>query len=243
MYTWTVYKGSPDGRIKESTSTRAELRADEVLLKVLAAGLCGTDEHFRHSDIVLGHEGVGVVEKIGLEVNHLRCGDRVGWGYQHDSCQSCKQCLSGEEIYCPSGKIYGVANQDQGAFGTHAIWKESFLFRLPDTLSNIDAAPMMCAGATVFSALKNTLYPGNVGILGMGGLGHLAIQFAAKQGSRVVVFSQSEEKRDDALKLGAQEFYFGRHIAKSKGITEKLDVLLITSSQQPGKCGFFAGTE
>lgn len=208
----------------------------QVLVKITAAGLCGTDLHFRCFSIVLGHEGVGVVEETGPNVQDLRPGDRVGWGYQHNSCQACKPCLSGDEIYCPDREIYGESNLDQGAFATHAIWNESFLLRLPDNLSSSDAAPLMCAGATVFAALKDAgpSRGDRVGIIGMGGLGHLAVQFAAKQGRAVVVFSRDASKKQEALDLGAHEFCVVGETAHEAEDFEPLSLLLVTTSYLPG---------
>ena len=240
MHTWVVYKGSADGTIRKSTATRGPLKGNEVLILIEAAGLCGYDRLFQTSTMALGHEGAGVVEAIGPGVCSLLPGDRVGWGYQHGCCHSCQYCLSGRETYCPSRSMYGESNLDQGAFATHAIWNEPFLFKLPETMSSIDAAPLLCAGAAVFSALKTDhLCRGRVGIFGMGGLGHLAIQFAANQGRSVVVLSQSEEKRTDALNLGAEEFYAINDAAEQEEseATDLLETLLVTSAEQPGAYG------
>ena len=134
-----------------------------------------------HQDMVLGHEGVGIVESIGPDVKTLKKGDRVGWGYETDSCGQCMECLRGEEIYCAKRVIYG-GHPDQGSFSSHAIWREAFLHPIPDSLSDEEAAPLQCAGATVFSALRGTRAGDTVGVMGVGGLGHLAIQFAAQAG-------------------------------------------------------------
>ncbi|WQF78911.1 Putative alcohol dehydrogenase, zinc-type, GroES-like superfamily, NAD(P)-binding domain superfamily [Colletotrichum destructivum] len=235
MYSLTVYKGSADGSIKRDVTKKPELKGDEVLVKVTASGLCGTDAHYRSQDMVLGHEGVGVVEATGPGVRQLQTGDRVGWGYEHDSCGLCELCQSGRETFCPSRSMYGFADLDQGSFATGAVWKEPFLFKIPDGLTDVDAAPLMCAGATVFSALT-TLEDApvaRVGVIGVGGLGHLAIQFAAKLGCDVAVFSGTDSKRSEAMKLGARSFYATKD---SKGLdigSKKLDILLVTSSMPP----------
>lgn len=188
----------PDGQIKESTSTRAELRADEVFLKILAAGLCGTDAHFHHLDMVLGHEGVGVVQ--GLVRKSVIYDAETGLAGDTNTTHAnlANSAFQERKFIVTVGK-YMEWQIEIRELLVRTPSGRSLLVSSSDGLSKIDAAPMMCAGATVFSALKDILYPGDVGVLGMGGLGHLAIQFAAKQGSRVVVFSQSEEKRDDAL--------------------------------------------
>jgi D-arabinose 1-dehydrogenase-like Zn-dependent alcohol dehydrogenase len=128
--------------------------------------------------------------------------------------------------------MYGISNLDQGSFASHAIWREAFLHPIPDALSDEDAAPLQCGGATVFTALQNAGLNETIGIMGVGGLGHLAIQFAAKMGHRVVVISGSERKREQAMKLGAHKF-----ISMEKGFQEledwKLTRLLVTTSAQP----------
>jgi D-arabinose 1-dehydrogenase-like Zn-dependent alcohol dehydrogenase len=234
MPTFTVYKGSESGKIIKSQTTKPDLTDDQVLVKVTASGLCGTDEHYAHADIVLGHEGAGIVEAVGPLVKDLKKGDRIGWGYEHDCCMRCDMCLTGRETYCPEREFYGEANLDQGSFASHAVWKESFLFKLPDELSEVDAAPLMCGGATVFNALYTYgIKPTDrVGVMGVGGLGHLAIQFAARMGCDVVVFSGSDNKEEEAKKLGAKEFI------AMKGKTEldvsrKVDALLVTTSVNP----------
>src|ERR1700744_3407346 len=114
MPTFKVYKGTAEG-IQESNPTRPDLIRDKVFVKVRASGLCFTDIHYKTAGIALGHEGVGVVEAVGPEVKTLKIGDRVGWGYQEDSCGLCLKCLSGNDEYCESRKIYGYENTDQGS--------------------------------------------------------------------------------------------------------------------------------
>ena len=235
MPSFTVFKGSKDGNIVESKTEKPELKPDEVLLKVTHSGLCGTDVHYKSVDMALGHEGVGNVEQIGSAVKHLKKGDRVGWGYNHDCCGACKQCLSGNDIYCPERKMYGEADLDQGSFASHAVWKEAFLFKIPDGISSEDASPLQCGGITVYNALQGTPVTAGdrVGIIGVGGLGHLAIQFAAKMGCEVIVFSGTDSKKDEAMKLGAKEFYAmkGKKEIKLDG-GRNLDRLIVTTSAQ-----------
>ncbi|KAF2008899.1 GroES-like protein [Aaosphaeria arxii CBS 175.79] len=234
MPSYTVYKGTKDGKIVQSTTERPGLKDGEVLVRITASGVCGTDEHYRTVDMVLGHEGAGVVEEVGPNVHRLKKNDRVGWGYQHNSCESCEWCLTGRETYCPERAMYGFADLDQGSFAERAIWREAFLFKLPDALGDKEAAPLMCGGATVWNALRmyNIQPTDRVGVMGVGGLGHLAIQFASKMGCDVVVFSGTESKKEEATKLGANEFI------AMKGKTEldisrKVDCLLVTTSAQP----------
>ncbi|KAJ7265358.1 chaperonin 10-like protein [Mycena haematopus] len=187
----TVFKGSATEGIVESKTYLDSPTASQVLVKIRHSGICGTDEHFKHADMVLGHEGVGTVVQIGGSVLlfKVKVGDIVGWGYTHKTCGQCEQCLLG----CP---------------GSHAVWDASFLFKVPDGLAPEHAAPLMCAGAAVFEVIETyNIHPTNrVGVVGLGGLGHLAIQ--------VVVFSSTDSKCAEALRLGATEFYV------TQGVTE-----------------------
>jgi len=234
MPSFIVYKGSKEGKIVKSETQKSDLSGDQVLIKVTASGLCGTDEHYKTTDMVLGHEGAGVVEQLGPDVKYLKKGDRVGWGYEANSCGACDYCQTGRETYCEQREFYGLSNFDQGSFASHAVWREAFLFKIPDSMTDSDAAPLMCGGATVFNALhtygiKST---DRVGVMGVGGLGHLAIQFAAKMGCDVVVFSGSDSKKDEAMKLGAREFVAMKG-KKELDIGRKLDALLVTTSANP----------
>lgn len=183
----------------------------------------------------MGHEGVGIVEATGSDVKTMHKGDRVGWGYQTDSCGTCLQCLRGHETYCPDRAIYGQKNTDQGSFATHAVWREAFLHKVPEGMSDEAAAPLQCGGATVYAALQGVRPTDTVGILGVGGLGHLAIQFAAKLGCRVVVLSGSDRKREQAMQLGAHKFIVMGKDQKSEELGDgwTIDRLLVTASAQP----------
>ncbi len=184
--------------------------------------------------MVLGHEGVGVVEESGPRVHYLKKGQRVGWGYQTDSCGHCSECLRGEDVFCANRAMYGEASPDQGSFSSYAIWREAFLHPIPDAISDEDAAPLQCGGATVFTALANVKPNETIGIMGVGGLGHLAIQFAAKMGCRVVVISGSDSKRDQAIKLGAHKFVtMNNGNAPDLADWWPLTRLLVTTSFQP----------
>ncbi|KAE8445325.1 hypothetical protein EG329_013563 [Mollisiaceae sp. DMI_Dod_QoI] len=233
MVEFTVFKGSKEGKIVQST-TKRELKPDEVLIKVTHSGLCGTDEHYKHEDMVLGHEGAGVVEEVGSSVKTFRKGDSAGWGYQHDACGHCKQCLTGHETLCPERKMYGYTDHDQGSFAHYAIWKAGFVYKIPDSIPREYASVLQCSGATVFNTLNsfNAKSTDRIGVVGFGGLGHLAIQFASKMGCQVVVFSGTDNKKEEALQLGADEFIATKG-AKELPVSGPIDHLLITTSFQP----------
>ncbi|CAG8390918.1 unnamed protein product [Penicillium salamii] len=231
---FTVFKGSKEGAIKEVKTQRDDLKRDDVLVRVTHSGVCGTDLHYKGADMGLGHEGTGVVEAVGPDAHILKKGDRVGWGYEHDCCGHCRSCLTGWETMCRERKMYGGANLDQGSFASHGVWRESFLFKVPESLSSEDAGPLMCGGSTVFNALHvaGVRPTARVGIVGVGGLGHLAIQFAARMGCQVIVFSGSNSKEEEAKKLGASEFYATKG-AKELKIKAPIDNLIVTTSSQP----------
>ncbi|KAJ3752832.1 NADP-dependent alcohol dehydrogenase [Lentinula raphanica] len=226
--------GSECGEIVQKTFEHPlDLAADEVAVRVTHSGLCGTDLHFLKTDMVLGHEAIGIVHSIGSDVSLVQVGDRVGWGYPNWTCGRCDWCLRGEDNYCPNWKIYGVSDLDQGSLSTMAVRKEQWLFKIPENMSSEDAAPLMCGGSTVWTPLVHHVRPYHrVGIVGIGGLGHLAIQFAAKMGVEVVVFSATVSKRDEALQLGAKEFYVTKDVDdySTLGTTKQLDRLLICTS-------------
>lgn len=130
--------------------------------------------------------------------------------------------------------MYGDKELDQGSFATHAVWKADYLFAIPDVITSEHAAPLMCGGATVFNAMQfhGVKSTDRVGVIGVGGLGHLAIQFAAKMGCQVVVFSGTDSKKEEATRLGAHEFYAMKD-KKELSIGKPLDHLLVTTSVQP----------
>ncbi|KAI9851237.1 MAG: hypothetical protein M1838_004156 [Thelocarpon superellum] len=230
----TVFKGSKGGKVVKSVAHRDGLKGDEVLVKMTHSGVCGTDLHYRGADMVLGHEGAGVVQELGPEVVDFQVGDRVGFGYLHQTCGHCQQCLLGNEVFCPERHMYGGAETDKGSFGSHMVWRAAYLFHIPDAIKSEDAAPLMCGGATVFNVLHTFgVQPTDrIGIIGVGGLGHLAIQFAAKMGCEVVVFSGTDSKKEQALQLGASEFYATKDATELK-IGKPVNHLIVTTSAQP----------
>ncbi|KAJ7267558.1 chaperonin 10-like protein [Mycena haematopus] len=230
---FTVFKGSPNAGIVESTSRRDAPTGTQVLVKISHSGICGTDELFKHVDMVLGHEGIGTVEQIGDLVSQFKVGDVVGWGYTHKTCGMCEQCFLGQDQCCPNREMYGTHNLDQGSHGSHAIWDQSFLFEIPHGLAPEHAAPLMCGGSTVFEVIEtfNIRPTDRVGVIGVGGLGHLAIQFLAKMGATVVVFSHTDSKRGDAIRLGATEFHATKDVGSFN--MAKLDHLIVTTSVLP----------
>ncbi|PTB65553.1 alcohol dehydrogenase [Trichoderma citrinoviride] len=231
--TFTVQRGSQSGKVVQGTSSR-QLGRNEAYLKITHSGLCGTDEHYLHNGIVLGHEGVGIVEAVGPDVTTVKVGDRVGFGWVHKTCGRCQYCLTGLDTYCENKTEFGIHDHDVGSFASHAVWDADALHKIPDGLDSAHAAPLMCGGATVWTpfALYGIRPTDRVGIVGVGGLGHLAIQFGAKMGCKVVVFSSSESKREDAMKLGASEFHVLHADSPLEGI-EPVRHMLLCGNAQP----------
>jgi D-arabinose 1-dehydrogenase-like Zn-dependent alcohol dehydrogenase len=139
--------------------------------------------------------------------------------------------MTGNDIWCYERTIFGESDYNNGTFGEYYIGKETYLHRIPDEMPSEEAAPLMCAGATTYNALVDTLKPGDrVGVVGIGGLGHLAIQFAAKLGAEVVVWSTTSTKEKEARDFGASEFYLLSELDK---IAKPVDILVIAGSKYP----------
>ncbi|KAL1847443.1 hypothetical protein Plec18167_005166 [Paecilomyces lecythidis] len=238
------FYGSPDRKVMQKTSELPPIKADEVLVKVTHSGFCGSDLHMLGLPVVLGHEGIGIIEEIGTGVTRFKIGDRVGYGPINSTCGLCEFCCTGRDSYCPEIRTYSLHDFDTlGSLRSHAVRKQQWLFHIPDSLSSADAAPLMCGGGTVWTALIEQCKPyERIGIIGIGGLGHLAIQYASKIGADVVVFSSTEDKREEALKLGASEFYATKGITdlSTLPIQKPVDRLLVTSSAKTDIGSYYA---
>ena len=186
--------------------------AGQVLVKVIATGVCHTDLHAADGDwpvkpkppFIPGHEGAGIVAKLGPGVSHLKEGDRVGIAWLHSACGHCEFCLSGWETLCHAQQNSGYSVN--GSFAEYALAPADYLARIPDQLSFVDAGPILCAGVTTYKGLKESeARPGEwVVISGVGGLGHIAIQYAKAMGLHVAAVDVGEDKLRLARKLGAE---------------------------------------
>jgi D-arabinose 1-dehydrogenase-like Zn-dependent alcohol dehydrogenase len=227
---YTVFRGA-EGIIKSSVAQKPELGPKDILVKITHSGVCATDLAYIPYGLALGHEGVGVVEAIGIEVTQFKVGERAGGGYHRGSCGHCSYCLTGQDIWCYERSIFGENDYNNGTFGEYYVGKETYLHRIPDDLASEHAAPLQCAGATTYNALVQVVKPGDrVGIVGIGGLGHLAIQFAQKLGTEVVVFSTSKSKQEEAKTLGASEFYL---LDSLDELQKPVDTLVVAGSKYP----------
>lgn len=223
-----------DGGIASFEAKIPTLGPRDVLVRITHSGVCASDAVYLMlgAPIALGHEGVGIVEAVGPSVTQFEVGDRAGGGFLRDACGNCKYCLSGKDIYCYNRVIPAEGDFDNGTFSRYYVGKESFLHKIPDGISSEEAAPLQCAGVTVYSALKDTIKSGQrVGIFGIGGLGHLAIQYASKMGAEVVVYSSSAKKEKEARQWGASEFHLVSTMFETA--TAPVEVLVITGSAYP----------
>jgi alcohol/geraniol dehydrogenase (NADP+) len=184
----------------------------EATVRVLACGLCHSDVHMVDDDwrrarypLVPGHEVVGQVVEVGGQVRHLKVGDRVGIGWQHSACLQCPDCLRGDENLCDGAE--GMIVEHRGGFGEFTRADARFCFPLPHGLATEEAGPLLCGGVTVYSALvaAGMTSGQEIGVIGVGGLGHLAVQFAARLGNRVTVYTTSPDKAGFAASLGASD--------------------------------------
>ncbi len=219
MQTFGYAAHAPDAALAPYSFERRAPRPDDVVMEILYCGVCHSDLHTARNDwgwsyypIVPGHEIVGRVIEVGAQVTAHKVGDHVAVGCMVDSCQHCDQCAKGEEQLCREGMIGTYAGRDritgentQGGYARHLVVREDFCLRMPEGLDLARAAPLLCAGITTWSPLKTwNVGPGSrVGVIGLGGLGHMAVKLAVGLGAEVTVLSRSADKQADALALGA----------------------------------------
>ena len=217
---------SAEAPLEKTTITRREVGPTDVLIETEFAGICHSDIHTARGEwgrttypVVPGHEIVGIVRRVGAEVTRHGVGDRVGVGCMVDSCHDCPSCAADQEQECergavmtynsplPEGAVEGPVTQ--GGYSTHIVVDERMVVRVPEPLDPAATAPLLCAGITMYSPLRQwRVGPGSrVAILGMGGLGHVGVKLAVAMGAEVTVLSQSTAKREDSLRFGAVEHY------------------------------------
>nr|WP_211660849.1 NAD(P)-dependent alcohol dehydrogenase [Modestobacter muralis] len=215
----TVSAGAP---FTATTIERRDLGPHDVLIDIAFAGICHSDIHTARGEwgetlfpLTPGHEIAGTVSAVGSEVTKFAVGDRAGVGCMVDSCRECEHCLAGEEQYCLKGftDTYGAIGEDgrptEGGYAEKIVVDEEYTLRIPEGIALDAAAPLLCAGITLYSPLRHwNAGPGKrVGIVGLGGLGHVGVKLAAAMGAEVVVLSQSLKKQEDGLRLGAGAYF------------------------------------
>jgi alcohol dehydrogenase (NADP+) len=218
----------------------------DVEIEILFCGVCHTDIHFLKNDfgfsiypMVPGHEIIGKVTSVGNQVKKFKAGDMAGVGCLVDSCRECDNCKEGLEQYCQGGPVFTYSGMEkdgttvtQGGYSTKIVVEERFVLKISDKLSPAAAAPLLCAGITTYSPLRYwKVGKGHkIGIIGLGGLGHMAIKFAKSFGAEVTVLSTSPGKKADAMKLGASNFVVTTDEEQVKSVANSFDFILDTLS-------------
>ncbi|XP_058105134.1 probable cinnamyl alcohol dehydrogenase 1 isoform X2 [Magnolia sinica] len=223
------------------------LGCDDVSLKITHCGVCYADVIWarnQHGDskypLVPGHEIVGIVKEVGSNVNRFKIGDHVGVGTYVNSCRECEYCNDRLEIYCTKflTSTFNAIDVDgmitKGGYSSHIVAHERYCYMIPDSYPLASAAPLLCAGITVYSPMMRHKMnqPGkSLGVIGLGGLGHMAVKFGKAFGLNVTVFSTSESKKEEALKLlGADKFIISSDEQQMKGAVKSLDFIVDTAS-------------
>lgn len=227
------------------TISRRQLEADDVAIDILYCGVCHSDLHVARNEwgktiypVVPGHEIIGRISKIGTAVKKFKCGDLVAVGCMVDACRVCHSCREGLEQYCEQGMVPTYGGRDprhdmqptQGGYSKEIVVTENFVLRAPENLDSKGLAPLLCAGITTWSPLKHWgVGPGDkVGIIGLGGLGHMGVKFAHALGAKVTMITTSPNKGQDARKLGADEVLISTDAASIKTHRGSFDFLLDT---------------
>lgn len=217
----------------------APLGPQDIEISISHCGICHSDVHLIDNDwsvsdypMVPGHEVIGTVAQLGSAVTALEVGQRVGVGWQASSCLQCEWCLSGQEQLCRENKATCVGRP--GGFGEAIRVDHRFAFPIPEALESENAAPLLCGGITVYSPLRlyNVKPHHKVGVIGIGGLGHLAIQFASAYGCEVTAFSTTPDKEAAVRALGAHHFVVSKDAAQMKAARNSLDFIISTVNVQ-----------
>ena len=228
-----------------TTIERREVGAHDVLIAIEWAGICHSDIHTVNGDwgpqpfpVVPGHEIVGTVTEVGPDVSTHRVGDRVGVGCMVNACGQCDNCSNGDEQYCREGMVgtYAATDRDgtttQGGYSTHVVVDAGYVLSVPEGLDPAAATPLLCAGITTYSPLRHwKAGPGTkVAVVGLGGLGHMAVKIAHAMGAEVTVLSQSLKKQEDGLRLGADHYFATSDPDTFEALAESFDLVINTVS-------------
>jgi uncharacterized zinc-type alcohol dehydrogenase-like protein len=227
---------------------RRDLRPQDILIDVKYCGICHSDIHQARDEwggskfpMVPGHEVAGVVKEVGKDVTKFKVGDPVGVGCFVDACRDCEPCSHSLQQYCKNGAsfTYNSTEQDrktptQGGYSDQMVVDENFVFRMPENLPLDKAAPLLCAGITLYSPLRHwKAGPGKrVAIIGMGGLGHMGVKLAHAMGAEVTVLSQSLSKIEDGKRLGADFFYATSDANTFTELQGRFDLIINTVSAE-----------
>ncbi|HEX2667227.1 MAG TPA: NAD(P)-dependent alcohol dehydrogenase [Gammaproteobacteria bacterium] len=223
---------------------RRDLRADDVAIGILYCGVCHTDIHQARNEwnrtrypIVPGHEIVGRVTAVGRDVKDFKPGDLVGVGCLVDSCQRCESCREGLEPYCVEGATFTYNNLDRqdrsitrGGYSERIVASRKFVLRIPENLDMKGAAPLLCAGITLYSPLRHWKAGKGtrLAIVGLGGLGHMGLKFAKAFGAEVTLFTRTPGKEAEARRLGADHVVISTDPAQMKAVAGRFDLIIDT---------------
>jgi uncharacterized zinc-type alcohol dehydrogenase-like protein len=236
---------APKAPLERTTIERRPVGEHDILIDIKFAGICHSDIHQANEGwgqaifpMVPGHEIAGVVTEVGSGVTRYAAGDRVGVGCFVDSCRECEYCEQGLEQYCLKGTVATYNGREKngdptyGGYSKQLVVDENYAVRIPEGLSLDVAAPLLCAGITTYSPLRHwNVGPGKkVAVIGLGGLGHMAVKIAHAMGAEVTVLSQSLRKKDDGLRLGADRYYATSDEATFSDLRGQFDVILSTVS-------------
>ena len=246
MSTVSAYAASDStGHLSKTTITRREPGPHDVAIDIKFAGICHSDIHTVKAEwgtpkypIVPGHEIAGVVTAVGSEVTKHKVGDHVGVGCMVNSCGECTSCKAGLEQYCKPGAnfTYNAIDKDgtvtQGGYSQAVVVNENFDLHIPESLPLDAAAPLLCAGITLFSPLRHWKAgpKTRLAVIGLGGLGHMGVKLGAAMGAEVTVLSQSLKKMEDGLSLGASHYYATAERDTFKKLRSSFDLILNTVS-------------
>jgi len=237
---------APSAPLEPFTVTRRDVGPDDVAIDIKYAGICHSDIHQAREEwftsifpMVPGHEIAGIVTAVGSGVTRYAVGDRVGVGCYVDSCRVCPNCLAGQQCYCTGhvAATYNGRERDEvtptyGGYSTHIVVDQGYVLRIPDSLALDVAAPLLCAGITSFQPLAEwKAGPGmRVGVVGLGGLGHMGVKIAAAMGADVTLVSHSPGKEEDGYRLGATNFLLSSDRAAMRDASSSLDLIINTAS-------------
>jgi len=235
---------SSDADLKEMAIERRNINPDDVKIDILYCGVCHSDIHAARNDwgnakypLVPGHEIIGKVLEVGDEVSNYKVGDLVGVGCMVDSCQECQPCENNLEQFCEKGMVgtYNGKNkhtgkQTFGGYSTSVVVREEFVFKVPTNLDTEAIAPLLCAGITTYSPLNhwNIKKGDKVGVVGLGGLGHMGIKFAHAMGAETIMITTSPDKAKDAKRLGADDVIISKNEDEIKKHKNSFDFILNT---------------
>ena len=239
---------SATSKLSRTEINRRDLNQHDVQIEILFCGICHSDIHQVRNEwvdtmpttypIVPGHEIVGRVIKVGSSVKHYKPGDIVGVGCMVDSDRACSHCKDGLEQFCSSmvltfnGPDKHLGGVTYGGYSTHIVVNEHFVLRIPPNLDLAGVAPLLCAGITTYSPMRRwkVAKGQKVGVVGLGGLGHMGVKFAHALGAHVVVFTGSPGKKEDALRLGADEVVVSKDKGEMQKHSNSFDFILDTVS-------------